>query len=763
MTLTRSLRPPQNSDYPPTPEGGFDFYSDTQEYEQLIELGKTVDATVTAFRNDQPIVARMLNYMDFPTAMAEVIEMYDGKRDTNWNTVHKFNDLWVKYNTSDRITAHKVSTAQQVARAQALIELVSSVLPRIEHGHTRNMAERTIRECTEWIANPITPFSTPLAKFEAWASERRLANLKTDVSVRTIQETANDRVIELLKRLQEMEAAGRLPMEPGGWFRAFPETSNLYRNASASGFYRIHQNELHDLVREVEPLNISEMSVLLETLNREHGIALTVKAAYEVLNSDKEMKGTPLHEVLDIMVKNVVNRTTQHWLNTLPEYDGKPIDNDHLFFSVMIEGTEYPMLLDTVTGEYQTGSDIDLLSPISVLRPVPKLAYQGESRAIDAFVAHHFKTDAESKAFYEQCGISMFGSGITNLVFLHGSGGSGKDMLFSLMAATLGSSAVNIPVAALTSNDERGSLTALNSARFAYCAFESSETWGDDALDPATLKSITSGGVNTLSVRPKYGREAIQVRFKGSLWLYGNQVPNLAGIGDFEGMSRRFSIMPLTEPLPKDDQPPHGFSNWESAIRACAPVFGYRCLMAFLNWIKEGKVGESDVRRRIPNKWAERSRTELNRGGRTGYLSSMLIPSPGVGMSVIALHEIVMLTAKEFGAGRINRLGLSELLKTSAPPGSSWYEDMDRQTHELVNPEDFMRVHTDDNGVKLYPVIVDLDWMSERASVQVMVQVHAIVEQAHPGRNFLEEAKMHHTIEEGIRRIKVTNDTLRFG
>jgi hypothetical protein len=174
------------------------------------------------------------------------------------------------------------------------------------------------------------------------------------------------------------------------------------------------------------------------------------------------------------------------------------------------------------------------------------------------------------------------------------------------------------------------------------------------------LKSITSGGVNPITARAKYARTAVDIYYRGSLWLYGNRVPNLTGGGDFDGLDRRFMILPMTRKLP-DVLPPKGFNTWPEAVTACAPVFAYRCLSAFITWHEAGTIGYSDVRKRIPEEWRALSNEHLMAGSRFGFLRDLFMPSD-TGLKETTIFEVMGSIVKQEGI-RVGRSRFHDILK----------------------------------------------------------------------------------------------------
>jgi len=380
----------------------------------------------------------------------------------------------------------------------------------------------------------------------------------------------------------------------------------------------------------------------------ERNIARIVGAAHAIARQDEDVP-------IDVAP---VLRTWESHLKTYKNlYTHLPSDE-----SVEIRDDLLPVVLDGASKilHRKTGKLTDEPpAGVNVLYPAVTAATHGESRALDALVAHHFKTEEERSAFYQLCGISLFGYGIPNLVFLLGKGGSGKDALFSLMRAVHGDRHVcTVNAAALMSHDESNDLVRLQTARFALCSFESSHQF-DGAFKPAVLKSITSGGQNPITARAKYAKTAVDIYYRGSLWLYGNRVPNLTGGGDFDGLDRRFTILPMVRKLPTDAPPPSGFATWPDAVVACAPVFAERCLSAFMAWHAGGAVGYSDVRKRVPAEWRAMSNEHLMAGSRFGFLRDLFMPSE-TGLRETTVFEVMSAVFKQEGikVGRSRFLGI---------------------------------------------------------------------------------------------------------
>lgn len=338
---------------------------------------------------------------------------------------------------------------------------------------------------------------------------------------------------------------------------------------------------------------------------------------------------------------------------SLPSDETMKVCDD--LFPIVIDGANYT--LARKTGQLTENPP----DGCRVLYPAIIANSSGESRALDDLVHHHFKSDEEAEAFYKTCGLSLFGYGIPNLVFLLGRGGSGKDALFSLMRAVHSERLVHtINALALMGHDESNDLVRLQSARLALCSFESSHR-ADGSFKPSVLKSITSGGANPITARAKYAKQAVDIFYHGSLWLYGNRVPNLTGGGDFDGLDRRFMILPMTKKLP-EVPPPTGFTTWTEAIVACAPVFAWRCLNSFILWHKAGTPGYSDVRKRIPEEWRSLSNEHLMAGSRFGFLRDLFMPSAEQGLKQTTIYEVLGAIMKQEGI-RMGRSRFHDILK----------------------------------------------------------------------------------------------------
>lgn len=354
-----------------------------------------------------------------------------------------------------------------------------------------------------------------------------------------------------------------------------------------------------------------------------------------------------------------------------------------------------PMVIDGVPTimDRKTGAMVDDTDGAIVLYPPITANSSGESRALDEFVAHHFKTPDEVHGFYTNCGISIFGYGIPNLVYLHGNGGSGKDSLMTLMREAVGESmAVSLNSQALTGDEEANDLARLHGARFAYCAMEAEHS-RDGGLKGQILKTITSGGMTPLSIRPKYARSSLSVTYRGSVWLYGNHAPRLSSGGD-TGLDRRLIVMPITEALDTAARPPSGFSSWEDAVKACAPVFAHRCMEAYVAW-SDKRVGYSDARLRMPKSWLQATEEAVLGGSTLGFLRELFMHNTMQPLPTTAVFEVLDLvfeTVKAGGASRANYIHtLENVLGISVRFDDGSFVSRDYGDHEClpitVNPQ----------------------------------------------------------------------------
>lgn len=387
-------------------------------------------------------------------------------------------------------------------------------------------------------------------------------------------------------------------------------------------------------------------------------IARVVGTALEVLRKGGDETPVSVAPVLRNWQSHM--RTYRILYTSLPSDESMVIRDDLLPVVITDRGDAIQMVLSRKTGKLDT----EVPAGCNVLYPAVNVSADGESRALDAMVRHHFKTDEEVEAFYTTCGISLFGYGIPNLVFLLGQGGSGKDMLFAMMRAVHSDRLVcTLNSQALTGSDESNDFVRLQNARFALCSFESSHQ-SDGSFKPAVLKSITSGGINPITARAKYAKSAIDIYYRGSLWLYGNRVPNLTGGGDFDGLDRRFMILPMVKPLSKRAAPPQGFATWPDAVVACAPVFGYRCMDAFMRWHKDGSIGYNDVRRRIPEAWIRLSEEALLTSSKFGFLRDVFISdSHGHGLKESTVLDVMGVLMRENQKNRVPRARFMDTLK----------------------------------------------------------------------------------------------------
>lgn len=422
---------------------------------------------------------------------------------------------------------------------------------------------------------------------------------------------------------------------------ALPDQAGTYVRCRGTWYKRGTSGYIEAAVEDEIAEEVAQ-ALQMQQFGRVVGTALDIAKAGEV----------PLSVVPVLRTWSSHMKTYTSLYEHLPSDETMQVCDD--LFPMMIDGNAYT--LHRKTGRLT----VDPPEDCKVLHPAIIANSSGESRALDDMVGHHFKTDDEIAAFYQTCGISLFGYGIPNLVFLLGHGGSGKDALFSLMRSVHSERLVcTLNALALMGHDEANDLVRLQSARFALCSFESSHH-SDGSFKPSVLKSITSGGVNPITARAKYARSAVDIYYRGSLWLYGNRVPNLTGGGDFDGLDRRFMILPMTRKLP-DVLPPKGFNTWPEAVTACAPVFAYRCLSAFISWHEAGTVGYSDVRKRIPDEWRALSNEHLMAGSRFGFLRDLFMPSD-TGLKETTVFEVMGSIVKQEGI-RVGRSRFHDILK----------------------------------------------------------------------------------------------------
>lgn len=486
---------------------------------------------------------------------------------------------------------------------------------------TDKIVDRTEEEARRSAERAERPVAGPDAAYVAEA--RGLINM---LATSTVDVTPSD-----LLAVAAPEQVGRYVRSRGVW----------YRRGGAGAIEAMIEDEIAEEVAD---------ALQSRQFGRVVGTALDI--AKKESGGDDHDEGTPMSVVPVLRTWSSHMRTYTSLYEHLPSDESLRVCDD--LFPMLIDGDPYTLHRKTGRLTIEPPDDCNVLYPAIVATST------GESRALDAMVEHHFKTDAEREAFYTTCGISLFGYGIPNLVFLLGSGGSGKDALFSLMRAVHGERLVcTLNALALMGHDEANDLVRLQSARFALCSFESSHR-ADGSFKPSNLKSITSGGQNPITARAKYAKAAVDIYYRGSLWLYGNRVPNLTGGGDFDGLDRRFMILPMQKRLP-EVPPPKGFTTWGEAIVACAPVFAHRCLARFQTWHDNGAVGYSDVRRRIPDEWRELSHEHLMAGSRFGFLRDLFMPSD-TGLKETTIFEVMGAIMKQEGI-RIGRSRFHEVLR----------------------------------------------------------------------------------------------------
>ena len=562
-------------------------------------------------------------------------------------------------------------------------------------------------------------------KQEATMQQIRLkvaAMNKADDEKRPVSE-AETQTNSLAAALIELVGSSMIDGSPEAMMRTMvPEIYQTYFRCGGRWYKR-------DGIGRVEETDEATLSELLVRTMEERQVVRTIGTAVELCLQDKEASPISARAVLKNWRSHLWSYTKVH--NLLQTDESMDICN--WLLPMEVDGN--PKVLDRKTGALTDTPPEGCL----VLYPAVTTASTGESRALDAMVAHHFKTQEEVDTFYRTCGISLFGYGIPNLVFLLGSGGSGKDALFSLMRAVHGEKlTVMLNSQALMGQDESNDLVRLNNARIALCAFESSHVF-DGAFQPNTLKSITSGGMNPITARAKYARSAVDIHFKGSLWLYGNHVPNLTGGGDFDGLDRRFMVLPMRKRLPRVP-PPAGFDDWADAIKSCAPVFAHRCLSSFMQWNLDGLPGRSDVRDRIPKSWSDFSATKLTSGSRFGFLTDIFQPDP-YGLKVETVLDVMSVLMKSERSKLPRSKFLQVLTDTMSPdarfdghkhmePGDPQSDGHDRLPLTVVESRLHRWLDPDLRNLALAPLATDGGWQRELAEATYVILRSAMMQNA---------------------------------
>ena len=535
-----------------------------------------------------------------------------------------------------------------IARAEEVLGEIETDRSFTNVTTSMRAAIRDIREAELWLT--LNADNTSVARFvptKQVAMAKAVAKLEDNlrsVESRLGQRSTSAHNMDFVGRAQaliDVVANSPVDVTPGDLLAmAVPEQSQTYVR-SRGVWYRRNGSVIEAMVEDEIAEEVAE-NLQQQQFGRVVGTAMDLAKNGEI----------PLSVMPVLRTWSSHMRTYTSLYQHLPSDETMHICDD--LFPVVIDGTE--QVLHRKTGTLSATPPDDC----NILYPAISATSTGESRALDALVAHHFKTPEEVEAFYQLCGISLFGYGIPNLVFLLGHGGSGKDALFNLMRAVHGERLVcTLNALALMGHDESNDLVRLQSARFALCSFESSHH-SDGSFKPSNLKSITSGGVNPITARAKYAKAAVDIYYRGSLWLYGNRVPNLTGGGDFDGLDRRFCILPMTKKLP-EVPPPKGFATWPEATVACAPVFAHRCLERFMAWHAAGAPGYSDIRRRIPDEWRELSNEHLMAGSRFGFLRDLFMPSD-TGLRETTVFEVMGCIMRQEGM-RVGRSRFGGILQ----------------------------------------------------------------------------------------------------
>lgn len=450
---------------------------------------------------------------------------------------------------------------------------------------------------------------------------------------------------------------------PDGWYRAYtdPDTNLPVPNAVE----RVGTDRMCEIV--VDRLESEKVALALTTIAADQDAGPVAKAAAGAWLK-RLVAPQSVFECLATNVEMVVNE------HILP----MTIDGHHVMLDM------------------RDGSWVDSPEGL-VVYPAVSASSDGESRALDALVAHHFQEHSEEADFYRAMGIAMFGYGIPNLPFLLGSGGSGKDMLMHLVSKSLNGRAVSINAEAITGRgDEVNDLARLYGTRLAYVSFESADTHSKNAYRSETLKSITSGGTNPIVVRPKFGRSSLSINYTGSLLLYGNAAPAFGASGDAEGINRRFAIIPMTRTLRgTGSKIPSGFVTWTDAIGACAGVFTYRCLDQFIRWHQEGQKGFDDSRLRIPERWRKLTEEALYKSSRYGFLRNVFIHDPDNGLPTGSVLEVmtIILDGLDLKVPRTRMVSIlrDTLGASTAFPGLPAMTERDSRLPVTVSPDSLVQ------------------------------------------------------------------------
>lgn len=181
----------------------------------------------------------------------------------------------------------------------------------------------------------------------------------------------------------------------------------------------------------------------------------------------------------------------------------------------------------------------------------------------DAFL-DRVQPDPEIRAFLQRWfGLSMTGTPVQRLVFLHGAGANGKSVLVDLMARVFGNYAATARIETLTGTNRRAGneatpdLIPLMGARMV----RTSEPDEGQRLQEGLIKELTGG--EPIMVRPLHGA-FIEVKPFFKLTMSGNHKPEIRGTDD--GIWRRLFLVPFTVQIPEAERDPDlGQKLWAEA------------------------------------------------------------------------------------------------------------------------------------------------------------------------------------------------------
>lgn len=189
-------------------------------------------------------------------------------------------------------------------------------------------------------------------------------------------------------------------------------------------------------------------------------------------------------------------------------------------------------------------------------------------------VKDYWQDEAVQRHFQQQCGIALSGEPLKQMLYFYGTGDNGKTLIFEVMASTLGTYAMALPIDALLHKQFSGSSCDIAKLRGARLV-TTSELPDGARLNEGLIKQITGGG--TITAAMKY-RNPIDFRPQFKLWFDGNFTPN---ISTDEAVWSRFNYLHFTKKFDKDN-------SLLGKLKTELPGILNWCLSGWLDYMENG-------------------------------------------------------------------------------------------------------------------------------------------------------------------------------